>query len=70
MPFAKESIQEQGLLLFLDSSRSKHNGFGYREFCNLVESKVNVANLMRAMNVKSEKTIKKWLVVYKEELDV
>lgn len=63
------SIRDEGLTSYLNSTRTKHKGFGYDEFVTLVQSKVNVSNLARAMGV-TRPTIESWLTIYREEQTV
>lgn len=59
-------IESMGLKIFLDSSKSKHNGFGYAEFVKLYKSEVNFQNLGRAFGV-SRAAVVRWANIYEEE---
>ena len=66
MAIATNNIEKIGLKAHLESSRSRHNDYGYAEFINLLERQVNKVNLARIYRV-NRKTIDRWVEVHKKE---
>lgn len=66
------NIRDLGCEVFLNASRSQHNGYGYDDFVNLVgenfdKPKIDKANLARVFGV-TRMTIYDWLDALKAEM--
>jgi hypothetical protein len=66
MATSLNNIENVGLEVHLDTTKQNHNGYGYLEFTDMLERKVNRANLARIFGV-DRKTIDRWIEVYNKE---
>ena len=64
----RESIEDVGLEKFLDSTRDQHNGLGYAEFVQMLNSELNYSKtqIATAFGVHRD-TIYNWLAIYEKE---
>lgn len=65
MTYERFSIEREGIDNYLNRTAFEHGGVDWLLFDGFVERGVNVANLMRAMDIKTPDTINKYLKLRK-----
>jgi hypothetical protein len=66
MTYERHSIEREGVDNYLNRTAFEHGGVDWLLFDGFVERGVNVANLMRAMDIKTPETIHKYLRLRKK----
>lgn len=66
MQYHPPSLESEGVKLWLDSTKSKHNDLGFKEFKLFLKTKVNITNIARAFGV-SRPTAVNWLETYNRQ---
>ncbi len=64
--FRPQTIDDIGLVAWLDQTKDKHKGLGYDEFVKRLTLGVNKSNIARMFNV-DRSTILRWAIAYEAE---
>lgn len=59
-------IEDIGLETYLDQTRSKHKGYGYKEFADMHSRNVPTSGIAKVFSV-DRKTVMKWRVIFDNE---